>query len=164
MPAHKKPTPEKYCDECGKRLERKLLPNGDLEYLTHFNRRKFCDQRCMAAAFDRRHSENVGWSTSHYHARKIVPHGPCNRCGSESASDVHHRDGNHQNNDPSNLERICRSCHVKEHGQPKGSCSICGKPVKGLGFCEKHYQRFKKYGDPHMTKVNQHTPLGRSGD
>jgi hypothetical protein len=25
---------------------------------------------------------------------------------------------------------------------------ICGEPQRGLGFCEKHYQRFKKHGDP----------------
>jgi hypothetical protein len=25
---------------------------------------------------------------------------------------------------------------------------ICGDPVSGLGFCNKHYLRFKKHGDP----------------
>lgn len=25
---------------------------------------------------------------------------------------------------------------------------ICGDPHKGLGYCEKHYQRFKTHGDP----------------
>lgn len=33
MAGHKKPTPERYCEYCGKKLERKRLPNGDLEYL-----------------------------------------------------------------------------------------------------------------------------------
>lgn len=163
MPAHRKPTPERYCEECGKRLERKRLPNGDLEYLVHFNKRKFCDRHCMAANFDRRHSPDVGWSTAHYHARKIVETGPCNRCGKPKARDVHHKDGNHQNNDPGNLERICRGCHSREH-KPRGSCSICGAPQKGLGLCDKHYQRFKKHGDPLATKVNQHRPAVQSGD
>ena len=163
MPAHKKPTPERYCQECEKRLERKRLPNGDLEYLIHFNRRKFCDQSCMAANFDRRHSAVVGWSTAHYHARKLVPKGPCNRCGKPNARDVHHRDENHLNNSPENLERICRSCHNLVHKQ-RGSCLICGQPQKGLGYCEKHYQRFKKHGDPLAVKVNQHSPVGRSDD
>ena len=161
MPAPKKPTPEKYCNQCGARLERKNLPNGDLEYLIHFNRRKFCDRRCMAQNFDQRHSASAGWSASHHHARQIMPPGPCNRCGTHAALDVHHRDHNFQNNNPSNLERICRSCHSMEH-RKKSLCTICGNPQKGLGYCEKHYQRFKKYGDPLKTKVNQHTPVGLS--
>jgi len=36
--------------------------------------------------------------------------------------------------------------------------------VKGLGFCEKHYQRFKKHGDPLVVKVNQHKAAARSAD
>ena len=160
MPAHKKPTPERYCEECGKKLERKRLPNGDLEYLIHFNRRKFCNQRCMGVNFDKRHSADVGWSAAHSVARSIVPKGPCNRCAKPMARDVHHKDGNHLNNAPENLERICRGCHKREH-RPRGSCSLCGKPAKGLGYCEKHYQRFRKLGDPLMTKPNQHRPAVR---
>ena len=156
MAAHRKPTPERYCEYCGKKLERKPLPNGCLEYLIHFNRRKYCDRRCMAASFDQRHSPEVGWSTAHYHARKEMPHGSCNRCGKPDALDVHHKDGNHLNNSPENLERICRGCHSREH-KSKGLCMICGEPQKGLGYCDKHYQRFKKWGDPHIVKDNQHT-------
>ena len=151
----RKPDPIKYCEHCGKQLARKRIPSGALESLLHFGRRKFCDQRCMGAAFDARTPSGTSWATTHYHARKIVPPGPCSRCGKPEATDVHHEDGNHQNNSPTNLSRICRSCHVKEH-RPKGSCSVCGAPLKGLGFCEKHYQRFKKHGDPHMVKINQH--------
>ena len=157
MTRRMKPTPERYCAECGKKLERKRLPNGDLEYLVHFNRRKYCDRHCMASAFDLRHSPEIGWSTAHYHARKEILPGSCNRCGKPNARDVHHRDGNHLNNSPENLERICRSCHSREH-KPKGLCVICGEPQKGLGYCEKHYQRFKKWGDPHAVKDNQFAP------
>ena len=163
MPAHKKPTPERYCEHCSTKLERKRLPNGDLEYLIHFNRRKFCDAKCMGAAFDQRHSAEVGWSTAHYHARKMVPPGCCSRCGKPDARDVHHKDLNHLNNSPDNLERICRSCHNREHRQ-RALCTICGKPQKGLGYCEKHYQRFKKWGDPLLVKTNQHSPPTASAD
>jgi len=163
MPAHKKPTPLRHCEHCGAKLERKRLPRGDLEYLIHFNRRKYCGRVCMALAFDARHSAVVGPSTARYHARKIVPLGPCNRCGKPKAKDVHHLDGNYLNNSPQNLERICRSCHVQAHRR-KGSCAICGLPVKGLGFCEKHYQRFKKHGDPRIVKVNQHCTPCKSDD
>lgn len=42
----------------------------------------------------------------------------CNRCGfdrHEAALDVHHKDRNRLNNDPSNLEVLCRNCHGIEH-------------------------------------------------
>lgn len=33
-------------------------------------------------------------------------------------------------------------------------CSVegCGKKYRSKGFCDKHRQRFEKYGDPHITK------------
>lgn len=70
--------------------------------------------------------------------------------------------GNHLNNSVENLVRICRSCHNREHRQ-RALCTICGTPAKGLGYCEKHYQRFKKWGDPTIVKDNQHTQC-RSAD
>jgi len=35
---------------------------------------------------------------------------------------------------------------------PRKICSECGKPAKGLGFCSKHYQNFKRLG---KAKANQ---------
>ena len=163
MPMPRKPDPLKHCAHCGEQLARKRLPSGDLEALFHFNRRKFCNQRCMGAAFDLRHSPVVGWSTAHYHARKMVPTGCCSRCGKPDALGVHHKDGNHLNNLPENLERICRSCHSRVH-KPKGLCVICGSPQKGRGYCNKHLLRFKRWGDPLAVKRNQHTPVWQSED
>ena len=71
----------------------------------------------------------------------------CEKCGSTKSIDVHHIDGNYNNNTPENLIILCRSCHMKEHN-PKPTCSICGEPVKGHGYCNKHYIQWKKYGDP----------------
>lgn len=34
-------------------------------------------------------------------------------------------------------------------------CSICGDPQVGHGFCGKHYQRWRKYGDPMFVKPNR---------
>ena len=95
----------------------------------------------------------VAWMAAHWRARKICPPGPCEMCGNPKA-EVHHVNEDWQDNTPSNLQRLCRSCHMKVHRQ-KAACSICGKPVKGLGYCEKHYQRFKKWGDPLLLKDNQ---------
>ena len=42
--------------------------------------------------------------------------GLCKRCGIKKA-ERHHKDGNTLNNDPSNVEFICRRCHMKEDGR-----------------------------------------------
>jgi 5-methylcytosine-specific restriction endonuclease McrA len=43
----------------------------------------------------------------------------CERCGFvptvPAQMDVHHRDGDHSNNDPANLETVCANCHRLEH-------------------------------------------------
>lgn len=158
MPMPRKPDPLKHCAFCSARLTRKRERDGDLESLLHFGRRRYCGRTCMARAFDARDSRSVDASTCRYHARKLVPSGPCSVCGKPDALDVHHKDGDFTNNTPSNLQRICRGCHIHQH-RSKGSCSVCGRPVKGFGYCSMHYRRFKKHGDPLATKANQHTPI-----
>ena len=43
----------------------------------------------------------------------------CSRCGFEPEiprqMDVHHIDGNHRNNDPTNLKTLCANCHRLIH-------------------------------------------------
>lgn len=39
----------------------------------------------------------------------------CSDCGSEKELHVHHRDGNHSNNQPENLEVLCKDCHWNRH-------------------------------------------------
>ena len=49
-----------------------------------------------------------------------------------------------------------------EYERAQGDISLAawarkwGAAQKGLGLCDKHYQRFKKYGDPSVVKINQH--------
>jgi HNH endonuclease. len=38
----------------------------------------------------------------------------CQQCGSTKNLMVHHKDGNRKNNNPSNLETLCWSCHEKK--------------------------------------------------
>ena len=163
MPAHKKETPLKHCAYCGKKLERKRLPNGDPECLINFKKRKFCNRICMAKDFDARPTRSIGKSPTRYHARKMVPKGSCSICGKKNARDVHHVDGDYTNNTPQNLIRICRTCHSLKHSK-RSSCKICGKPQRGLGYCAKHYYRFKKYGDPLIIKRNQFVDACREGE
>lgn len=148
MPMPMKPTPLKHCEHCGTQLERKRLRSGQLESLLHFGRRKFCNRSCMAAAFDARPVKaDPAWATAHWHSRKMIPPGACAWCGKPDATDVHHLNEDWTDNSPENLARICRGCHIKAH-RMRGTCVLCEKPHKGLGYCEMHYQRFKKTGDP----------------
>jgi len=83
----------------------------------------------------------------------------CEQCGNGQRLHVHHLDENPQNNDPSNLKTLCATCHKRwhwTHGQERlkraSACAICSLPSRRLGFCQKHYQRFRKYGDPRLSK------------
>ena len=143
----KQPRETRYCAFCKKPLVRKRYSNGELECWNWYNKRKYCDRECMKAAFRAKPKNGKSWMTVHYHARDLLPTGPCEICGSNKNVDVHHKDGNPQNNNLDNLQRLCRSCHIKTHHQAK-HCSICGAKVKGYGYCNKHYIRFKKYGNP----------------
>jgi len=40
----------------------------------------------------------------------------CSECDSSEAIEVHHIDGDRNNNEPENLLPLCRRCHSKVHG------------------------------------------------
>ena len=70
--------------------------------------------RSVSAPLPRRSTfkdSEQGWRTR---ARNACPPGPCVACGFQKA-EINHRDGNIRNDDPSNLERLCRLCHRKQH-------------------------------------------------
>lgn len=118
-----KPTPEIFCGHCQKRLERKRYGKR-LEDLAVFKRRKFCDKECMARGFEAKPKKaDPSWMTAHYHARKIKPPGPCEKCGATGKTDVHHINENWRDNSLENLMRLCRSCHLREHNgnRPRAS-------------------------------------------
>lgn len=148
----------KCCAYCGKLMERKRYTNGVLQSWNEYNRQKYCNRECMKKAFRKKPHKGTSWMTVHYHARNLLSNGCCEICGSNKNVDVHHKDGNPQNNSKDNLMRVCRSCHNKIH-RPHKTCVICGKKVKGYGYCEKHYQRFKKYGNPFAVKRGNHIML-----
>lgn len=142
---------EKYCGYCGEKLERKRY-NGVLEDFTAFKKRKYCNRECMKRAFLKIGENNQTWSNAHTTARKInqliLQKNECEQCGSKENLDMHHIDGNWGNNNLNNLICLCRSCHTKlEREKNKKVCKICGDKHRGLGYCNKHYIRYKKYGD-----------------
>lgn len=69
--------------------------------------------------------------------------------------DIHHVDGDPGNNEPSNLEAVSRSEHVREHGPeryagyaaaPKiGKCSVCGEETKSVGTKPSSYCSHRCY-------------------
>lgn len=160
-----KETPLRYCQYCGAKLERKVFSQGRLEDVAVFNKRKYCDRLCMRKDWLTKEKSNQTYRNAHTTAQKIneliLQRTECEICGKSSNLDVHHIDCDYQNNEPSNLMALCRSCHTKEH-KKKGKCLICGEPVAGLGYCNKHYLRYRKYGDP--LYVSQNSRIDSQGE
>jgi hypothetical protein len=74
----------------------------------------------MSQDFDQRPVKDSPTKTvGHYHARKLVPKGPCETCGKPNGRDVHHRNWNRNDNRIENLTRLCRGCHLRVHYWPK---------------------------------------------
>lgn len=148
----------KYCAFCKALMNRKRYKSGALESNLHFRRRKYCDRDCMKKAFTLSKDQHSTESNSRANARLrmeyFLKYDKCQNCGGTNNLDVHHNDGDPFNNRLNNLTLLCRSCHIKEHRGGK-KCVICGDKHKGLGYCDKHYQRYKKYGDPHFKKENR---------
>ena len=150
----RKQDPEKYCQNCGERMQRKRY-KGVLEDMGAFRRRKFCNRKCMG---DAQQKDNPTRSALMKRAEKYRGN-QCGECRSKENLQTHHMDGDLNNNNPSNLKTLCASCHAKWHWQNgkemprrQSSCKVCGKPARKLDMCQKHYQRFRKYGDPLLTK------------
>lgn len=146
-----KEAPEKYCAYCGVKMERAVY-KSKREDLGAFKRRKYCCRECMRKSYVKKQGETQPYSSAHGSSRKIAymleeREKICELCGSTTNVDIHHKDGNFHNNSSDNLMVVCRSCHMKLH-RPKSMCRICGSPAYAHELCNKHYLRFKKYGDP----------------
>lgn len=50
---------------------------------------------------------------------KMAKFGICEDCKQKYRLDVHHKDRNHSNNDPKNIQMLCRRCHGRQHGYEK---------------------------------------------
>ena len=157
MPMPRRPDPIKHCRQCGKMMKRKRFSSGTFEDIGAFRRRVYCDRACMAASQEGEIKNLTPNNSRRQSAKKAGA--KCEECQSSQKLHVHHRDENPLNNDPSNLQTLCASCHRRWHmthggesSNRAGSCPICGMPSRKLGMCQKHYQRYRKYGDPRRTK------------
>lgn len=148
------------CAYCGQPMPRRRYPKGTLEPPCLYARRKYCDLACSGMG-QRKTNPTPGAI-----GKRVKPlrAAACERCGATSNLSIHHVDENRLNNDPSNLQTLCSRCHTTVHWEtgktmPVKSppCRVCGQRSKGHGLCGKHYQRWRKWGDPLMVKVNQYS-------
>ena len=161
----RKPDPYCECNRCGKQLQRKRF-NGTLEDIGHFLKRKFCDRACMAAAMTQEEVTRSGYRQRIEHLRGDK----CEECGTTEKLTNNHKNRDWSDNAPGNLETLCMSCHMKKHWAEPGGlypykpvqpCSVCGKVEARVhsGMCSKHWQRFKRYGSPHLKKLQKNGPI-----
>ena len=145
-----------HCGYCRKQLVRKRF-NGRLEDRSIFLRRKYCNRECFARGMLK---DDATKSALMKRANKLCGE-HCEACGTQNRIGTHHRDGNIRNNSKKNRMTLCPTCHTKWHWEngktmPKRSrrtCSVCGKRERThAGLCGTHYQRQRKYGDPHLTQ------------
>lgn len=152
MPMTRKPIPERYCEACGKQLMPKVYGKRR-ERPSTLAKRRYCDQKCMAAGMMR-----ADITPDAYRRRSSRMRGPnCENCGTAEHLEAHHKDGDYTNNSRENIMTLCAACHAAwhwRHGKtiPKTRtvCRICGAPEQARGLCDKHYRRMRDHGDPLM--------------
>lgn len=141
------------CPSCGAELVRKRFPSG-LEDRRRFETRIYCDRKCMALGMVK---DDPTLAAHRWRAAKLRGD-RCAECGRPEELHAHHIDRDPANNSPDNVVTLCASCHLLHHwrtdkkNRPRASCRICGDPARGHRLCNKHYARWKKYGDPLLTR------------
>ena len=160
MPQTQKAVPEKWCAACGKLLTRKRY-NGTLESVNIFLRRKYCDLACFGRGIRKEKVTLAG-----LRKRAVLFRGNvCEECGATTKLAIHHMDSNPANNAPENLRTFCAGCHLRWHwshgkkAKTSPPCSVCGEKSRRHGMCQMHYARFKRYGDPLLTKRRNGWPF-----
>lgn len=158
MPHPRKMDPVKHCRRCGSQMLRKRLGSGRLEDRTSFLARVYCDRKCMAEAMEGTIKVMNSHNSHRQSCKQVKPQ--CEICGaSQRMLHVHHVDGDPLNNSEDNLKTLCVPCHRRCHspnytdmGRRRKHCIHCEKPSYRRGLCGKHLQRWKKHGDPLLTK------------
>jgi len=98
---------------------RRICPECDRPFLADSGRQRYCGVTCRNVMRSRlAHGRAKG---EHAKARKIEMKralGRCQRCGYDEVPEVlelHHRDRDRKNNELTNLELLCPTCHSVEH-------------------------------------------------
>jgi hypothetical protein len=103
------------CLFCGKIIV------GRVAFQSHKNRKaiQYCSKQCAAIATSTL-TGDLNYVVRGF-AATILRNGKlaCERCGFDDPDGliVHHRDRDRENNEGSNLETLCGTCHILEHGR-----------------------------------------------
>ena len=109
----------KRCEQCGIPFSRQRF-GVRLEDLTAFLKRRFCSLSC---ANTRKTLTKHGYS---WRARKHLKRS-CEACGERRQLQAHHVDQNNANNEPQNIQTLCKWCHNFLHATAKR----IGAPIAG---------------------------------
>jgi hypothetical protein len=164
----------KNCERCGTLMIQPRWANGKLD--ATFAARKYCSVTCAG------YRETTKKSAGRKRAQRAIPEmTKCNRCPETSDLQRHHVDRNPMNNDPSNLEVLCQTCHAAEHASDgtwgKGAVEIATCRVCSTNFqpkrsrrstlcsaeCKKEWGRIcarRRWGE----KTEQHSPYSQMNE
>lgn len=94
------------CKSCGKETMKSLSTSNR-------NDSNYCDREC----YNNRRKENLKRLKRHTAYYDDLLEGTKCGCGINEIYllQIHHKDGNHNNNEPDNLEVVCANCHIKRH-------------------------------------------------
>lgn len=106
-----KPTPIRHCAHCGLKLERKRYCDR-LEDYAAFMKRQHCSRTCGNS---RKELTKHGYS---WRARKHLKPA-CEACGETRLLHAHHIDQDKTNNEPTNIQTLCKYCHDFWHSTAK---------------------------------------------
>lgn len=101
------PRETRTCKECGVQFEQIKGATRSTQFCTHKCAMDYLNKHQKLD----KHPSWRGGVTAYRRFRKDQ----CERCGSRRHLLVHHRDENRKNNDQSNLETLCKSCHQQHH-------------------------------------------------
>ena len=119
---------DKICLNCNEFFNRNKLPSGRLEDSKDFKIRKFCSRKCYFNYNSGKNHYNfkqegskrydgyirISVKGDRKYLHRVVMENFLGRKLDENEH-VHHKDGNPENNDISNLQLISNSEHLKEH-------------------------------------------------
>ena len=111
---------QKYCPDCRLIVERQkaLERYYNQEHTAEFKKEHAEYQRNyhkgILKGYNQKGENNNNWKNGSGYFQQFIKDS-CERCEATDNLLVHHRDHNHYNNDPMNLETLCKRCHQIEH-------------------------------------------------
>lgn len=130
MPMPLKMLPDKICKTCGKSFNRKVMPNGRKQDVSLYLKQEYCSLSC-ANTRDTMTLTVHGYS---FRARKHLKD-KCEACGYTKNLHAHHVDQDKTNNNPENIQTLCKHCHNFWHtAQKRMGKEMAGRmPSLGIG-------------------------------